>query len=96
MTNNAISDAVLWLNTAGLALGAIGALILAAFTRVFIRINPDGTQSWGTPKGMSNEQWQANNRRLRTMQRYLFPSAYGCIAIGFCAQLAALWLGRAC
>ena len=96
MTSNEINEVVLWLNTAGLALGAIGALVLAAFTRVFITINPDGSQSWGPPKGMPNEKWLANNRRLRTMQRYLIPSAYWCIVIGFCAQLAALWLARSC
>lgn len=96
MTNSTISDAVLWLNTIGLVLGAIGALVLAAFSRVFITIEPDGSQHWGPPKGMPIEQWMANNRRLRTMQQYLIPSAYGLIVIGFCTQLAALWLGRAC
>ena len=94
MTSKEINEVVLWLDTAGLALGAIGALVLAKFTRVFITINPDGSQSWGAPKGMSNEDWRAKNRQLRTMQRYLIPSAYWCIVIGFCAQLAALWLAR--
>lgn len=96
MTSNEINEVVLWLNTAGLALGAIGALILAAFTRVFITIEPDGSQRWGPPEGMSNERWRTNNRRLRAMQLYLIPSAYGFIVSGFCAQLVALWLNRAC
>ena len=96
MTSYEVKETVLWLNTIGLSLGVIGALVLAAFTRVFITIEPDGTQHWGPPKGMPIEQWMASNRRLRKIQLYLIPSAYGCIVIGFCAQLAALWLARSC
>lgn len=96
MTSSAISDAVLWINTIGLVLGATGALVLAAFSRVFITIEPDGSQRWGPPEGMPSEQWRANNRRLRKMQQYLIPLSYWFIVIGFCTQLVALWLGRAC
>jgi hypothetical protein len=92
MSNHAATETVLWLNTGGLALGAIGAILLALFTKVFITIQPDGSQQWGPPNGMPNEEWRENNRRLRRMQNYVIPAGYVFIVIGFCAQLLALWL----
>lgn len=65
MANSAINEVVLWLNTCGLVIGVIGAILLAVFTKVFITIEPDGTQSWGRPQGMSDQQYKANNLRLR-------------------------------
>jgi hypothetical protein len=88
----AINDLVLWLNTTGLAIGAVGAILLARFTRVFITIQPDGTQSWGPPAAISDEQWRARNIRLRRAQMRITPAAYICMMIGFCTQLLALWL----
>lgn len=92
MTTNTISEVVLWLNTGGLIVGVIGAILLAAFIKVFITTNPDGTQHWGRPEGISNDEWLARNRRLRRTQKYVIPAGYVGIVIGFGAQLVALWL----
>jgi hypothetical protein len=92
MTTDEINNIVLWLNTVGLVIGSISALVLALLSKVFITINPDGTQSWGIPKGMSGEEWQAKNCRLRRTQQWVIPAAYLGILIGFVAQLVALWL----
>lgn len=92
ITAHVLNEAVLWLNTIGLGLGVIGAIVLAAVTKVFITIEPDGSQRIGPPTGMPNERWRENNRRLRRAQKYVIPAAYVAIVIGFAVQLLALWL----
>lgn len=88
-----MENLIAWLSTAGLSLGAIGAFGLALLTKVFITINPDGTQSWGPPHGVDNGDWQRRNRRLRVKQKYGLPLSYCALATGFVLQLIALWLG---
>jgi ABC-type lipoprotein release transport system permease subunit len=81
-----------WLNTVGLLLGVIGAFGLALLTKVFITIQPDGTQLWGTPEGMSNDEWLLRNKVLRIKQKYGLPFSYCVLAFGFLLQLLALWI----
>lgn len=92
MTSDEVSQAILWLDTVGLVIGSISAILLALFTKVFITIEPNGDQSWGIPAGMSNNEWRAKNRRLRWTQRHVIPAAYLGLVIGFGTQLVALWL----
>ena len=91
MLGNQISSLVLWLSTVGLAFGVAGSVGLALLTKVFIAINPDGTQSWGT-NGMPNDLWLRRNIRLRRIQRFGIPLSYFGVALGFLSQLVALWL----
>ena len=90
MTGDQINSVTLWLNTIGLIFGIAGGIGLALLTKVFITINPDGTQSWG-PRGISNDEWLKRNIRLRLIQRVVIPLSYLCIAVGFVSQLVALW-----
>lgn len=91
MHSDPLSSFVLWLSTAGLVLGVAGAVGLALLTKVFITINPDGTQHWG-PNGMPNDLWLKRNIRLRKIQRFGMPASYLGVALGFLSQLVALWL----
>lgn len=86
------ASCIIWLNTAGLSLGVLGAFGLAFLVKVLIRIEPDGHQVFGPPNGMTNEEWLRHNRRLRFKQKYGFPLSYGAIAVGFLCQIVALWL----
>ena len=83
---------LLWLNTVGLTLGVLGALGLTIFTKDFIRINADGTETWGPPKGVSNEEWKSKNLKLRRNQKYFIPCSYIFIGSGFILQLICLWI----
>lgn len=86
-----INSFLLCLSTIGLVLGFVGSVSLALLTKVFITINPDGTQSWG-PKDMANDLWLKRNVRLRCIQRFVIPLSYFGVAVGFLLQLVALWL----
>ena len=92
----ASSNFALWLNTTGLFLGVAGAIGLGLLTKVFITINEDGTQTWGPPTGMNNEEWKQLNVKLRRKQKVGVPVSYGAIALGFMLQLVALWLPLFC
>lgn len=87
-----MESSIIWLNTIGLSLGAIGAFGLAFLTKVFITIKPDGTQFWGPTAGITNEDWKRQNKRLRMKQKYGLPLSYCALAIGFLLQLLAVWL----
>ena len=83
---------VVWLNSLGLLLGISGALGLAVLTKVFITIQPDGTQHWGLPAGMTEAESRRRNIRLRKQQKFGLPASYAALALGFILQLVALWI----
>lgn len=91
MQDSDLGQIILWLSTAGLSVGVGGAFGLAFLTRVFITIQPNGDQYWG-PGDMPIEQWRRRNIGLRKIQKYGVPASYIGIALGFLAQLLALWL----
>lgn len=91
MCGDQISSLALWFSTIGLAFGIAGSVGLALLTKVFITINPDGTQSWGS-NGMPNNLWLKRNILLRRIQRFGIPLSYFGVALGFLLQLLALWL----
>lgn len=84
------NDIVVALSGVGLFFGFAGALGLASLTKVFIMINEDGTQSWGPPEGMGNEEWRRRNRTVRKRQKYGLPASYLALALGFFFQLISL------
>jgi len=89
-----MKDVIFWMNAVGLACGLCGAVGLALLTRGFIRTNDDGTQLWGPPKNIPNDDWKRSNLRFRTLQRIGIPMSYSGLGVGFVLQLIALVLAR--
>lgn len=89
-------DWIIWLNTLGLTLGVAGAFGLALLTKVFITVEQDGTQYWGPPPGISNEEWLRRNKILWIKQKYGLPVSYGALSLGFVCQLIGLWMPEIC
>ncbi len=83
---------IVLLSSIGLLLGIVGSLGLALLTKVFITIQPDGTQFWGPQPGVTPEEARRQNLRLRKQQKYGIPCSYASLAVGFILQFIALWL----
>jgi len=49
--------------------------------------------TWG-PNGIPNDVWRSRNIRIRRLQNWGVPLAYGAVGLGFVSQLVALWFPK--